>query len=565
MKNYMNMPENFELSDKLSSLLDRILNVLTIDSVFLSQLQTEGKSGYYFITAFVDVNIDPIPNEVIALVSKIEKEYPDFKIRVYTEAQSELALDRGCLYFVEHCCLGATLFAHAEGENILDYKTLALNTLLKRAVRYFDAEMQKIKAFIKAADELIIDKQYGIAAFNLHQSFELSFRFIEQMCLGKNKITHSIISHIKYCEPFFHNLRPFSGTQHMENNELLLLLEHAYSVARYGDEYQITEKQTHHIRSELERFLKEVEILYKKHLNNCRQRIDGIDDEKTIYTSVAIGAEISETEKETVDDVIQEAVLLIEKKMNPTHIYHLGKRTISIYDESHLHDLSGNEIRPTQYWILVISKEGNVAMTSEIVDAMQQKHYEVNLCICLETPKSFHKKLNKQNRLFKQAVLNGELLFKSEHATDFTTDSQFLPRERKKIRRSFMSRCGKARNYLLAAESLMDAPLIEVHFISLAVEQVCLGLIYGVWQYQPNNCSLSHLMKLCGYFYPEIMDYFPLNTEHDKSLHQLLRNVRTQLRSLNRDKEVEDINVDMLMLRTKGFMESSTDFIYMAF
>ncbi|WP_421151596.1 HEPN domain-containing protein [Seonamhaeicola sp. NFXS20] len=273
MNNYVNIPEHFDQEEKLSALLDSILNMLTLDTIFLSELQNEGGNPYYFITAFVDANIDPIPNEVINIIAKIEKEYPYFKIRIYTEATSETALERGSLYFVEHCCLGFIVYANSEGETTLDYQSLPVNKLLKRTVRYFSLEMRKIAAFNKTADRLITEKQLGIAAFNLHQAFELSFRFIEQMCIGKSKITHSIISHIKYCEPYFPKLKPFLKDSKQDNNELLLLLEHAYSVARYGDEYQISEAQIHSIRSEFNGFINEVEALYRKHLNQCRQRI----------------------------------------------------------------------------------------------------------------------------------------------------------------------------------------------------------------------------------------------------------------------------------------------------
>ncbi|MFY0715229.1 HEPN domain-containing protein [Seonamhaeicola sp. NFXS20] len=302
MKNYINIPDNFGQEEKLSDLLDSMLNMLTFDIIFLSELQNEGGSPYYFITAFVDANIDPIPNEVINLIFKMEKEYPEFKVRVYTEATSETALERGSLYFVEHCCLGFTIYANSEGETTLDYQSLPVNKLLKRTVRYFNAEMRKINAFVKAADGLFSEKQFCIATFNLHQAFELGFRLIEQMCLGKSKTTHSIISHIKYCEPFFPELRPFSEVSKMDNNELLLLLEHAYSVARYGDEYQISESQIDRIRSEFNAFIKAVEGLYSKHLDHCRQRIDGTDNkgDKALKT-------------ETADDSPRKDGLILEK------------------------------------------------------------------------------------------------------------------------------------------------------------------------------------------------------------------------------------------------------------
>lgn len=349
MTNYVNIPENFELEEKLSALLDSMLNMLTLDIIFLSELQNEGENPYYFITAFVDANIEPIPNEVISLIAKIEKEYPDFKIRIYTEATSETALGRGSLYFIEHCCLGFTLFAHSEGEIIMDYQNLALNTLLKRAVRYYNAEIQKINAFVKAADELIAEKQFGIAAFNLHQAFELTFRFIEQMCIGKSKITHSIISHIKYCEPFFPKLKPFLEVSKMDNNELLLLLEHAYSVARYGDEYQINEAQARNIRAEFNDFIKEIEILYNKHLNYCKQRIDGTDnkDDKTLKTETINDSPKKDTPKEPKDDdlikaKINELINIKLCRLSPDSDKYYYKTNFIVHELSDiLYDIAG--------------------------------------------------------------------------------------------------------------------------------------------------------------------------------------------------------------------------------
>ncbi len=274
MRHYTNIPEKFEKAEELSSLLDSILNTVTIDRAFMSRKQKEGDTEYYFITFFVDVNNDPLPNEVRSLVSQIGKNHPDFRIRVYTENQSEIGLERGALYFLEHCCLGSTIFARPESDNIMDYSGMAHRTLVLRASRYFNSEMRKIRSFSNIADILIKEGDLAIATFNMHQAFELAFRFIEQMCMGKGKVTHSIISHIKYCNPFFPSLWPFSDTSDMDNNELLLLLEHAYSVARYGNEFEISKRQVKGIRSQLKGFVKKVESIFQRHFEHCMEHIE---------------------------------------------------------------------------------------------------------------------------------------------------------------------------------------------------------------------------------------------------------------------------------------------------
>ena len=275
-----NIPENFERAEELSELLDSILNTITIDRAFLSRKQNEGNAEYYIVTLFVDVNNDPLPNEIRSLITKKVKKHPDFRIRAYTENQSETGLERGALYFLEHCCLGKTVFAHPEGENIMDYSTMAYNTLMKRASRYHKSEMGKVNAFANTADILIKEGDYAIATFNMHQAFELSFRFIEQMCIGRSMVTHSIISHINYCKHFFPTLQPFLETSELKSNELLLLLEHAYSVARYGNEFEITKVQTKTIQSKMKDFIQEVKSIFQKHLDQCKNQIEGIEKNK---------------------------------------------------------------------------------------------------------------------------------------------------------------------------------------------------------------------------------------------------------------------------------------------
>ncbi|MBU2900639.1 HEPN domain-containing protein [Maribacter dokdonensis] len=271
MDSYVNIPENFEKREELYRLMDDILNVIAIDRAFLSNLQQEGGTKYYIITLFVDVNNEPIPNEIVTFVTKTGKQYPGFRIRIYTEHQSEIGLERGALYFIRHCCCGTVIYASPNGENLFDYSEKAMDTLLKRAKRYFAIEMRKVDAFARTADGLIEEGDYAIATFNMHQAYELSFRFLEQMCIGRCKITHSIISHINYSKPFFPTLRPFSVTSDMEDNELLLLLEHAYNVARYGNEFEISIEQVIKIRSDLKAFIQQTQNIFHRHLSICAE------------------------------------------------------------------------------------------------------------------------------------------------------------------------------------------------------------------------------------------------------------------------------------------------------
>ncbi len=265
-----NFPKNFELEAELSEMLEELSARIALDSVFLSELQTEGDLEYRIVTFIAEASIDPIPPEVLKLTSSLGKEHPEFRFKIYTENQAETGLFRGSLYFVEHCCLGSVLYASLESRNILDFGGISLKSMHQRAVSYQNAESRKIKVFTKTANDLIRAGNHAMATFNMHQAFELSFRFVEQMCIGTGRISHSIIGHINYCKPFFPTLSPFSGYPEQESRELLMLLEYSYSGARYGEGFEVTEAQALAMRAGLDRFLKEVESIFQKHCDSCR-------------------------------------------------------------------------------------------------------------------------------------------------------------------------------------------------------------------------------------------------------------------------------------------------------
>ena len=57
----------------------------------------------------------------------------------------------------------------------------------------------------------------------------------------------------------------------------MLLLEHAYSVARYGNEFEVSKVQTKTIQSKMKDFIEEVESIFQRHLEQCKDYIEGIE------------------------------------------------------------------------------------------------------------------------------------------------------------------------------------------------------------------------------------------------------------------------------------------------
>lgn len=79
-----------------------------------------------------------------------------------------------------------------------------------------------------------------MSAFMIHQALEQTYRNLELILMGKDKITHSIRCHhatlckiYPYCKPVF-------DVDQAMDDDLLEILEEIYRATRYEDDFQIT-------------------------------------------------------------------------------------------------------------------------------------------------------------------------------------------------------------------------------------------------------------------------------------------------------------------------------------
>lgn len=262
------LPKNPEGTLERSQILKDLMAIVDLDRGYLSEVQGKGNSKVQLLTCLVRNASDPLPQMVHPLVTRLGRQHPDFKIKVYTQSQLETALAWGSLYFVEHGCLGRGLYASPEPET-LDLGSLALQPLIERAIKTRETEMRKVGIFANTAKDLIGSGDLAMATFNMHQAFELAFRFIQRMGMGHCKVTHSLISHINHTKEYFPTLEPFRELSGAEANALLMRLEHSYSGARYGDDFEIELEQAQKIQVELDRFLGEIESIFTEQLDRC--------------------------------------------------------------------------------------------------------------------------------------------------------------------------------------------------------------------------------------------------------------------------------------------------------
>ncbi|MHC4396074.1 MAG: HEPN domain-containing protein [Planctomycetota bacterium] len=152
---------------------------------------------------------------------------------------------------------GQYFFADIKKEGILLYDSgnykLARKRKLKPAEQqriaqnHFDYWFNKAKGFYKHFGYALKDKDYCLAAFNLHQATEHSYKTILLVFTEYNPNEHylMILSHM--AGKHERGLRDIFPRKTEEQEELFNLLDYAYIGARYVPDYKITKKQLEYL------------------------------------------------------------------------------------------------------------------------------------------------------------------------------------------------------------------------------------------------------------------------------------------------------------------------------
>ena len=135
------------------------------------------------------------------------------------------------------------------------------------ALRQFSDKIDELAKIVEEYESALEKREYEIAAFNLHQATEHSYKAILLVFTGYNPNEHylMILSHMAGKHELA--LRDIFPKKTEEQEELFNLLDYAYIGARYDPDYKITKKQ-------LEYLAKRVKLLQRLTKKICQQKIE---------------------------------------------------------------------------------------------------------------------------------------------------------------------------------------------------------------------------------------------------------------------------------------------------
>jgi HEPN domain-containing protein len=190
-----------------------------------------------------------ILNELTPVLNIIFNGQTEFSYRVFHVHEVERALREGSLFFYYATAAQNCLFS--KSGRFLECG--APGSIADRVSSAYQYETNKANKFLSGANFYFKRRNFEHCAFMLHQVFDLMYRAVEILVMGKDKKTHRISAHQLYVKAY---LKPLSELFNDEEELCLLhLLDEAYLAVRYENDYRIS-------KPDVIRLFEKVDLLY---------------------------------------------------------------------------------------------------------------------------------------------------------------------------------------------------------------------------------------------------------------------------------------------------------------
>jgi HEPN domain-containing protein len=232
---FLNLNQDVPTDEKVMRLLKGITAAAPIQYIYLHTDFFAGKAVQEMLI-MVSYKHVRILNELTPVLNIVFNGQGDFTYRVFHVHEVEQVLRDGSLFFYYAVAAQNCLFSKSGG--FLDRGTP--NPIADRVKSIYRHETNKANKFLSGAKFYFKQRNFEYCAFMLHQVFDLMYRAIEVLVMGKDKKTHRINAHQLYVKPYLKQLSELFN-QDEEEVSLLYLLDEAYLAVRYENNYEITE------------------------------------------------------------------------------------------------------------------------------------------------------------------------------------------------------------------------------------------------------------------------------------------------------------------------------------
>ena len=514
----------------LENIVSNITTQFNIEQIYLNSYEQQDVPHELIILVsnkYVKTLGDLIPRILNAII-----DYPQYKVLCYVAFQAMNKIKEGNLFLFTSCQPKKLIYSKEDSDFILIPENFDFSKCKELAITYKNREQQKIDEFKEGYYNLKSKGKYSVASFMLHQAIELTYRYLEQLLIAKERITHSIRSHHQGLKEISSLYKDLFIEDETNDKTLLETLDEVYKATRYENNFQIDVD-----------ILESLEVKMEALHANAQEIFDHIifEFEKIFIENQEIIEETISTENEKNlvklkdGDGLKEAVEQITSNITePISIYLFGKRTRSFISTG-INTNENNAINDYYFDLLAIS---NTDLRDHLnnLQTLINERLGINLFILSFTKDQIQKQLDNNSPFFHQVLgTKGALLHDGLNVNDWQLhdDKGVLSKDEfEKAKRNWFQRMHKAMGFLNGGRAIEDTEqiMIKVFLYNQSLEQTCLGLLEYFYKYSPYQYNLNHLYNLCASFWNFPNDIFPNSNKEEKrffkDLVQVVKEVR---------------------------------------
>ena len=203
-----------------------------------------------------------ILNELTPLLNIVFNGHTELNYRVFHVHEVEQALLEGSLFF-HYATIAENCLFSKSGTFLNGGSTQLIADQVSTA---YQNGIDKANKFLSGATFYFKQQHFEYCAFMLHQVFDLMYRAIEVLVMGKDKKTHRISAHQLYVKAY---VKPLSELFNDEGELCLLhLLDEAYLAVRYENDYTISEPDVMRLFEKVDLLYQVAEQVYQGIMNN---------------------------------------------------------------------------------------------------------------------------------------------------------------------------------------------------------------------------------------------------------------------------------------------------------
>ncbi|WP_185212019.1 hypothetical protein [Sphingobacterium mizutaii] len=365
-----------------------------------------------------------------------------------------------------------------------------------------------------------------MAAFMIHQELELTYRNLEIMLMGKDKITHSIRCHQATLSKIHPYGKPVFDADQMEDDDLLRTLEEIYRSTRYEDDFQIDLETLEKIEQKMKALSDLFDTLYIRFTTDFRHKFLVVNETDNLQESQSSFHTIMEGTEPVLDYLDQEI-----QQVKYIQVFGARSRTL---------EMQGINFQGVQETSLARNLDILLITVQPIRDQIEQltrdvqERFEFKILILNYSTSEIQQLLDANSPLIHKILFG---LNPTNKNNKFLSQLYIHPKkgtmseEQKTNCKKNWYRCRQnSQTFFNAASSLENTEEVHIKILlyKQALGQSCLGLLSYFFDFMPYSLEMKFLYGLCSSFWQFPGDIFPRSSPEEMKIFDNLANSTTE-------------------------------------